>query len=533
LARKEGVSMRDYPTDYQDLEEFLYIYGPPGSGKSRVGRQLAERLRCPFHDLDERIVSRAGRSILYIFESEGEMGFRQREKAALEDLMDRAPGVVALGGGTLLDKENRRRVEETGQVLFLCVPWEMLLERVQNEDQRPLLKGDTTTRLLGILETRREHYDSFKLRINSSDGIERIVEEAQMKLGIFQVSGMGKGYRVVVKKSSLDAIGENLKRQGSGGPIGLVTDENVGGYYGERVLASLRKAGYKANSMVIPAGEAYKTIQTATRLWEKFLEIGIERNSTIVSLGGGVVNDTAGFVAATTLRGIDWVTIPTSLLGMVDASLGGKTGIDLAQGKNMVGAFHPPRLVLVDPELLTTLPAIELRSGLAEVVKEGIIGDPTLFEMCSQGLEAVQLNMDEIIRRGMAVKIRVCQEDAYETNKRAVLNLGHTLGHAIEQASSYRIRHGEAVAIGMVRAARLAEDRGLADVGLASKIEGALISLDLPTQVPGDMKREQMIQAIQRDKKRSEGKIRMVLPVRVGEVRWGVEVELEDLIKEA
>jgi 3-dehydroquinate synthetase len=234
----------------------------------------------------------------------------------------------------------------------------------------------------------------------------------------------------------------------------------------------------------------------------------------------------AGFAAATFLRGVSWVALPTSLLAMVDASLGGKTGIDLPQGKNLVGAFYSPRLVLADPLALDTLPEAELRSGMAEVVKAGVIGDPELFGLCALGWDALRVKLAEVVCRAMAVKISVIGSDPYETGRRAVLNLGHTIGHAVELVSNFQLRHGEAVAIGMVAASRLAERLEIAEPGLADKIENVLSGLSLPVEIPPELDRQAVFSAVQLDKKRLDGSVRFVLPVRLGDVRFGVDVNL-------
>jgi 3-dehydroquinate synthase len=334
-----------------------------------------------------------------------------------------------------------------------------------------------------------------------------------------------------VNNGALNDLGYMLKVGGHSGPIALVTDENVGAIYLDQALESLRAAGYHAQAMVIPPGESSKTVDTVSNLWGEFLGNGLERGSTVVAMGGGVVGDLAGFAAATYLRGVSWVSLPTSLLAMVDASLGGKTGADLPQGKNLVGAFHAPELVLTDPKTLDSLPEVELRSGMAEVIKAGIIGDPNLFEMCAQGWQAIGSHWDEIIPRAMAVKIRVIEADPYEGGLREVLNLGHTIGHAVEVVSNYELRHGEAVAIGIVAEAKLAEEIGIADPGLADQIGGVCAQLGLPVEIPEGLSREAILAAMQVDKKRAAGRVRFSLPVRVGEVETGIEVtDLDSLI---
>jgi 3-dehydroquinate synthetase len=226
------------------------------------------------------------------------------------------------------------------------------------------------------------------------------------------------------------------------------------------------------------------------------------------------------------MRGIDWVAVPTTLLSMVDASLGGKTGFDLPEGKNLIGSFHPPVRVLADPSLLLTLPERELISGMAEVVKHGIISDPELFELCTRGMNWVKENLEQIVKRAMAVKIKVIEDDPYEKGFRAALNLGHTIGHAVELVSKFELRHGEAISIGMVAEAKYAESIGLAHNGLTDIISNTLSNLGLPTHIPDTMPRAEILRAMRVDKKKNAKSIRFALPVYIGKVEL---VEVSDL----
>jgi shikimate kinase/3-dehydroquinate synthase len=519
----------------------VFLYGPPGSGKSTVGRALALALSSPFWDLDDEIENHAGMPVAEIFAIEGEEGFRSREKRMLELLVGKVNGVVALGGGSLLDPDNRARVASAGTVLCLDAPVEKLIERLQTQvGKRPLLDGENgvsdrretlVVHLNELIQRRYDHYASFPQIDISSMTPEQAAWAIQVHLGRFHVSGMGSGYDVRVGDGLLDSLGEQFRLHNLGGPLALVSDDQVGELYALRAIASLENAGYAVQPVLLPVGEQHKTLETLAYLWEAFLQAGLERGSSVVALGGGVVGDMAGFAAATYLRGIPWVALPTSLLAMVDASLGGKTGMDLPQGKNLVGAFHPPALVLSDPGLLATLPELELRSGMAEIVKAGVIGDPRLFEMCEQGWQFVQANLAEIVRRGMAVKIGIIQDDPYEKGRRAALNLGHTIGHALERASDYELRHGEAVSIGMVAEARLAEKMGFAGVGLADQIAGVLQALNLPVSIPKAIDRSLVWQTLNLDKKRSGGQVLFALPVQIGEVKIGCVVdEIETFI---
>jgi 3-dehydroquinate synthase len=310
-----------------------------------------------------------------------------------------------------------------------------------------------------------------------------------------------------------------------GGPIGLVSDRAVGGRYGASVAEGLRGAGFDVTREFVPTGERAKRLTTLERIWRSLLAGGLERGSTLVALGGGVVGDVAGLAAATLLRGVPWVNLPTSLLAMVDASLGGKTAIDLPEGKNMVGAFYPPRLVVADPQLLRTLPEREWRCGMAEVVKHGVIGDEGLLARSRDGLEAVRRDPVAIVGRAMAVKIRLIEADPWEQGPRAALNFGHTIGHAIERVTRFRLRHGEAVAIGMVAEARLAARIGLADARLADEIASILGGLGLPTAIPRGVWGRDLHAAAAFDKKRRNGQVVFALPRRIGEMEVGVKVE--------
>jgi 3-dehydroquinate synthase len=301
----------------------------------------------------------------------------------------------------------------------------------------------------------------------------------------------------------------------------VVTDENVAGFH----LDTIRQAvGHAAKSVVIPAGEAHKNLETVTRLWKAFLVNGLDRKSTVIALGGGVIGDMAGFAASTYMRGIDWIAIPTTLLAMVDASLGGKTGFDLPEGKNLIGSFHPPKLVLADPGFLLTLSDRELRSGMAEVVKHGIIADPELFALCSKGMDWIKNHLEDIVKHAMAVKIKIIEADPYEQGTRAALNLGHTVGHAVELVSGYTLSHGEAGAVGMAVEARYAARVGAAGSGLEEAIAATLSGLGLPVDIPEELSREEIVRAMRVDKKKNVTAVRFALPIEIGKVEL-VEVE--------
>ncbi len=512
----------------------IFIYGPPGSGKTSIGKVLSKNLSLPFVDLDDRTEQAAGMDISQMISERGEAAFRDLEFEELKKIISELDSVVALGGGTLLRDENRTLAETSGSVVYLDANLSTLLEHLAGNAQgRPLLQGDLTNKLTALLRVRADHYASFQDRVKlDGQALEQAAWQIQIELGRYHLRSMGAGYDAFVRSGGLDSLGEMLRARGLQKPI-VVTDKNVAKFHADRALVSLQGSNYRPNLVTLPAGEFSKTLDSIAELWRCFLEAGLDRRSTVVALGGGVVGDLAGFAAATFMRGVNWVVVPTTLLAIVDSSLGGKTGFDLPEGKNLVGSFHPPRLVLADPQVLETLPEAELCSGLAEVVKHGIIADPHLFDLTARGLEVVKSDLLQIARRAMAVKIKIIEEDPYEQGLRAALNLGHTVGHAVELVSGYRLRHGEAVAIGMVAEARLAEILGLAGKGLSERIAGALSSLVLPIQIPSDLPHPEIIHAMQFDKKKAAGLVRFALPVEIGRVKVNVEVkDLELLFEE-
>ena len=312
----------------------------------------------------------------------------------------------------------------------------------------------------------------------------------------------------------------------------VLTDDEVAPLYGDALVAALARHG-RATVHRMPSGEAHKTRETWAALTDDLLDAGCGRDTTVLALGGGVVGDVAGFVAATFMRGVPVVQCPTSLLAMIDASVGGKTGVDTAAGKNLVGAFHPPSAVLIDVETLRTLPVPHLRAGLAEAIKHGVIADAaylarldTLLPTLLGGDETAAL---ELVSRSVEIKAAVVRADARETGLRKTLNFGHTLGHALEQASGYSLLHGEAVAIGMVLEARLAERIGVAEGGTAQEIERVLRAAELPVCLPSTLRAGTVLDATRRDKKSRGGAVAYALPSRIGamagaERGWAIEV---------
>jgi 3-dehydroquinate synthase len=503
----------------------LILYGPPGVGKTTVGRLAAARLGRDFVDLDDLIASRWTRPIPDYFAAGEEPLFRAREIEAVRAVTARDDLVIAPGGGAMLSPRSRAALEGSGFVVVLQAPLATLLRRLNGSAERPLLAGDAPERLGRLLAERDPLYRSFAEQVDTDGRAPEVV--AAEVVTRFEAAGGVVRFRVgeqwaLYGPGLLDRLPSLLAEAGLQPPMVVISDSNVAAVHGRRVAERL-----DAPLVEFPAGEASKTLDTVRGLYQAVLSHGMERGGTLVALGGGVAGDVAGFVAATLLRGLAWANLPTSVLAMSDAALGGKVGVDLPEGKNLVGAFHPPRLVVADAEFLDTLPEVEVRCGLAEVIKSAIIGDADLFERLERG----RAELEAGIVRAAAVKVGVVNADPFEHGERASLNLGHTIGHGLEAASGYVLRHGEAIAVGLVAEARLAERAGLAEPGLAVRIEAVLRRAGLPVRAPG-VPTAEVRARMASDKKKAGGRLRFALPRRMGEVAWGLEVD-DSLIQDA
>jgi len=515
-----------------------------GTGKSRAGRQVAQRLGRPFVDMDAEIEARAGKPIPRIFAEEGEAAFRRLEAELCRELAARRGLVIATGGGALVDPANRAAMMQGGTAICLtCDPGQIVARLAAGGGaDRPLLAvADPRAEVDRLLAARRPAYEAIPWQVDTTglsvdEVAERLARFAQaVTLPVRPGSVADDAYPIHVGPGLLGSLGSALRAAGvaAGTRLAIVSNPVVEPLYGARTRASLEAAGLTTLTSTIPDGEAHKTLATVASLYDQFLAGGLDRSSLVLSLGGGVTGDLAGFAAATFMRGLPFAQVPTSLLAMVDASVGGKTGADLPQGKNLVGAFKQPRLVLVDPELLATPPLAEFRSGMAELLQHGILGDPDLFAQLESPPSADPTGLPApILARALQVKIDVVEADPFEQGRRAVLNLGHTTGHALEQISGYRLRHGEAVAIGLVAAARIAAALGRADVALAGRIEAALTAWGLPTRIPaGEPGQPFTVGAIwaamAHDKKRRGRAQRWVLPQALGRVEIAADVPPE------
>ena len=328
-----------------------------------------------------------------------------------------------------------------------------------------------------------------------------------------------RSYDILIDRALLARIPALVAERCPAARYALISDSHVAKLYGEPLAGALRGAGMAADLFTFPAGEWNKTRETWTALCDRLLAAQVGRDGAVVALGGGVTGDVAGFVAATYHRGIPWVQVPTTLLAMIDSSIGGKTGVDTAHGKNLLGAFHQPRLVLADLDTLATLPLPQLAAGMAEAIKHATIADADYFAALEQAdvpLTRDAAALERVVARSVEIKAEIVSADERERGRRAVLNFGHTVGHALEATSGYALLHGEAVAIGMVVEARLAEALRLAEAGTARRIAAALEHHRLPTAIPEGCGVDLLIAAMQHDKKARDGAPRFALPLRVG-----------------
>ncbi len=508
----------------------IILTGFMGTGKTSVGRILAERTGRKFVDTDELIVEKTGLAIAEIFSQEGEAAFRRLEASLAYELADSQNIVIATGGRLMLDPLNALLLGRTGIIICLRAQPEDILARL-DEDliRRPLLDvPDPAERIRQLLDDREVAYAQFHRIDTTGKGInqvalivlelvDQLVRESKWPADLviqLKVRHPSGSYQISVGHDLLARFEQFCPVSG---PAAVISDSNVGPLY-EHKIDGLNRA----TTIVIPAGETHKNLETVRQIYPRLIDARLDRQSTVVALGGGVIGDISGFVAATYLRGIGFVQCPTTLLSMVDASVGGKTGVDLPEGKNLVGAFKQPLAVVADLGTLETLPEADLAAGMAEVVKHGLIASPRLLDRISTWQRSENSGGDEdlqaLIVEAIMIKRDVVEADPFEAGRRKVLNLGHTLGHAIEHVSDYRIRHGEAVAIGLAGAIRLSIALGYCRPGLGRRIEGMLQSLNLPTRFPADLSLEAIKTVMGRDKKKSGDKLQFILIRDVGDV---------------
>ncbi|MFJ2850764.1 3-dehydroquinate synthase [Streptomyces rubiginosohelvolus] len=489
----------------------VVLVGPMGVGKSTVGELLAARLGTTYRDTDADVVAEAGKPIAEIFYDEGEEHFRALERRAVAAAVAGHPGVLSLGGGAVLDGATRELLAGL-PVVYLSMDVDEAVRRVGLGAARPLLAVNPRRQWRELMDARRHLYEEVARTVVATDEntpeevAQAIIDALELPEGPaapgventgmtqqgptrIQVAGSAGSdpYEVLVGHQLLgelpQLIGDRAKRVAVLHPEALAET-------GEAVREDLAAQGYEAIAIQLPNAEEAKTVEVAAYCWKALGQTGFTRTDVIVGIGGGATTDVAGFVAASWLRGVRWIAVPTTVLGMVDAAVGGKTGINTAEGKNLVGAFHPPAGVLCDLAALESLPVHDYVSGMAEVIKAGFIADPVILDLVEADPEGARTpsgpHTAELIERSIRVKAEVVSSDLKESGLREILNYGHTLGHAIEKNERYKWRHGAAVSIGMVFAAELGRLAGRLDDATADRHRTILESVGLPLAYRGD-----------------------------------------------
>ncbi len=530
------------------MQQNIFLVGLMGSGKTTVGRLLAKKLGMRFVDSDHEIESRTGATVSWIFEIEGEDSFRRREVETIDDLTSQKGVVLATGGGAVVHPENRKNLKARGTVIYLRASVNNILQRTMHDKNRPLLQTENRRQKIEELARQREKFYSEVADIIIDTGRPNV--HAMIQTIMNQLANPDRkknSFDRQKKRPNLDNkndmhtqsnnthlkvdLGERsypieigtdllkdvrlLSRTIRGKRLAIITNDVVAPLYLEKLTASLKQAGKQVISIVLPDGEQEKNWESLMKIFDFLMQNKCDRKTTLVALGGGVIGDMTGYAAASFMRGVPFVQVPTTLLAEVDSSVGGKTGINHPLGKNMIGAFYQPEAVLADTSTLNTLPDKELSAGLAEVIKYGPIIDAKFFDWIERNIEKL-LSRDSValayaIKRSCEIKADIVRQDERESGIRALLNFGHTFGHAIEAGLGYgKWLHGEAVGCGMVMAADLSWRMGLLDENSRDRISNLVEKAGLPTIAP-DLGNDRWIELMEVDKKNVGGEIQFVL----------------------
>jgi shikimate kinase / 3-dehydroquinate synthase len=516
----------------------LVLAGFSATGKTTAGSIAAQLLDMPFVDLDQTAERRMGRSIAEAFASLGETRFRELEAELLGEAVRLTGTVIATGGGSVLHPEFARLAEGAVTVV-LTAPAADIQRRLEGDGSRPLISGHPELRIRDLMAERAPAYAAYGVALDSTTrsvpevaGLiaERYRAEPAGRSVPVTVHGPSGPYPVLVGPDALDRLDRMLASMLThAGRVVVASDEAVRGNAGAQVEQRLRGSGRKVVGLMVGRGEASKQIAAVTDLWDRFQALGLDRGDLVIAVGGGAALDAVGFAAATWARGVPWITVPTTILAMVDAAIGGKVAIDRDGAKNAVGAFHHPRAVVCLPELLATLPAASARDGLAEVVKAACLASPLLLDALerSQPLgEGLPPHLSWLIEQAVRVKAAYVAADPEDQALRQSLNLGHTYAHGLEAASDYQVTHGRAVAVGLLAASKLGVSLGLTPPELPGRLQTALDRMGLLEQLP-PIDKDRVRAAVGSDKKSRGGSRAFVVPAAEGAVLLsGIDLEL-------
>ncbi len=519
----------------------IVLTGFMGTGKTSVGREISRKLGYRFIDTDVLIEEREGCAISLIFKKKGENYFRKLEEDVVEVVSKEKNVVIATGGGVIKNSKNVENLRRKGIIVLLKASPEIILKRIMTEGgKRPLLEvEEPLNEIKKLLKERMELYKQGDTSIDTDyitpeETAEEIIEEFALDSEAVTVDLGERSYDIVIGSRTIQKLGIRVKELRPS-KVAIISNETIFPIYKDVVLSSLREYNIEPEVFLIPDGEEYKDSKWVTYLHGELLKARLDRSSVLIALGGGVIGDITGYVASTYMRGIRFVQVPTTLLAQVDSSVGGKTGVNHPLGKNMIGTFYQPSLVMIDIDTLRTLPLREFYAGMAEVIKYGIIVDRDFFDFLIKNRDDIVSHGDSIIhiiKRSCEIKADVVSKDEREAGLRAILNFGHTIGHAVETVTEYkRYLHGEGVAIGMVAAANLAVRVGMFDQKGVDVIKKLILLYDLPVDMPGDLAVDEIISAMEIDKKVTSGRLNFILPESIGSVKIVEDVD-RAMIKE-
>ena len=518
----------------------IVITGIPGSGKTTVGKLLSRILKLKFIDMDEYIEQKTKLKINEIFLNYGEAYFRDMERKACKELSGLDNCVISTGGKTLLFKENINQFYSSIIITLLSKP-ENLIKRLNTEYKtRPLLFSNPVKSILKLYKERIPIYQKFPNKVETDDlNPEEVVKKILIDIlsgreKIIQTEINNKNSSIFIKKGLSDNLSYYIHRIYKGSEIFVLMDKKISNLYGKKILENLKKNGLNPKVYIITSSERIKNLNIAKRIYSWLMSERADRSSLFISIGGGIISDLGGFIASTYHRGIKLINIPTTLLSQIDASIGGKNGVNFSRAKNQIGTIYFPEAILIDPLFLISLEKSYIKEGLVEALKAGIIGDPELFKLIKNHCFELLLKdlnlLEELICRAIHVKLSIVRKDAYEKNLRRFLNLGHTFAHALESYFNYKISHGKAVGLGLISAFKLGVLLNICSEHHLLEIKKILNNIGLPIKIK-TFNILKLISLMHYDKKREGKKISFIIPRDIGKVEIKNNISMEYIKK--